>query len=310
MIHPVFYTKQEMIEEGKKTIFVFEPLTQSMGHSIGNAFRRALLSSIPGAAITGVRIGGVSHMFATVTGVKESILDMVMNMKLVRFTTPQEEGVFKMSLIAKGAGKIYAKDFEGEAVVVNGDQYIGEITTEKAKLDIEIIVQDGYGFSPTEEREDTETGFIAVDASFSPIKHVSYSVEEARVGRKSNFERLILEVTTDGSVTPEAALKKVSEIMSAHFSHVLSGNDVAPVETESSLSKLPANESANKAMETIIDELNLPSRVINALLREKIETVSDLVKRGKADLVGLKGVGRKSIDLIEDELKKMNVELN
>ena len=309
MIQPSFYTKQTVLEEGKKSLFVFEPLTQSFGHTMGNSYRRTLLSAIPGAAITAVKIAGVNHLFTTINGVKESVLDLVMNLKLVRFKTPQEEGKFKMSLVAKGAGKVFAKDFEGEVEVVNGDLYIGEITTDKAKLDIEVIVEVGYGFSPTEEREETETDFIAIDTSFSPITHVNFSVTEARVGRKSNFEKVMLEVTTDGSITPEAAVRQVSEILSSRFAHVLSGKDVPPAEVDESSTQKALTESGSKALETIIDELNLPSRVINALLREKIETVSDLVKRGKADLVGLKGVGRKSIDLIEEELKKMGVEL-
>lgn len=308
MLNPTFYTKQVVKTEGFNTVFTFEPLPQSFGHTMGNAYRRTLLSSIPGAAITAVKFAGVSHLYTTIAGVKESVLDIVMNLKQVRFKTTSE-GVFKVSFLAKGTGKIYAKDIEGEADVVNGDAYIAEITSEKGKLDVEMIVELGYGFSATEEREPTETGFIAIDTSFSPIKVVNYSVEEARVGRKSNFERLILEVKTDGSIAPEEAVKTVSEILAAQFAHVMSGKDVAPVETEESISTKQIHDNKSKALETIIDELNLPSRVINALLREKIETVSDLVARGKADLVGLKGVGRKSIDLIEEELKKMDVEL-
>ncbi|MFO0703312.1 MAG: DNA-directed RNA polymerase subunit alpha [Patescibacteria group bacterium] len=311
MFTPSFYTKQTVLEEGKKSVFVFEPLSQSFGHTMGNAYRRTLLSAIPGAAITAVKIAGVSHLFSTIPGVKESVLDIVMNLKLARFTTPQEEGKFKMSLVSKGAGKVFAKDLEGEATVVNGDLYIAELTTDKAKIDLEVVVEVGYGFSPTEERDEADAGYIAIDTSFSPIKHVNFSVTEARVGRKSNFEKVSLEVTTDGSISPEGAVKKVSEILSSQFAHVMSGKDVAPAEVEVSETDVKKlnGESSSKAMETIIDELNLPSRVINALLREKIETVADLVKRGKADLVGLKGVGRKSIDLIEEELKKMGVEL-
>ncbi len=313
MIQPSFYTKQTEVEEGKKTLFVFEPLTQSFGQTIGNAYRRTLLSAIPGAAITAVKIAGASHLFTTVPGVKESILDLVMNLKLVRFKTPSEkstDGKYKVSLVAKGAGKVFAKDIEGEVTVINGDQYIAEITTDKAKIDIEAIVEVGYGFSPTEEREDVEAGYIAVDTSFSPIRHVNFSVQEARVGRKSNFEKVLLEVTTDGSISPFDAVRQASDILSTQFAHVLSGNDTPPEKVEEQVGHKAISEGSAKALETIIDELNLPSRVINALLREKIETVADLVARGKSDLVGLKGVGRKSIDLIEEEIKKMGVELN
>lgn len=309
MLNPTFYTKQNVLVEHSHATFTFEPLPQSFGHTIGNAYRRTLLSAVPGAAITAVKFAGVSHIYTTLPGVKESVLDIVMNLKQVRFRTITE-GVLKVTLLAKGVGKVYAKDIEGEAEVVNPDVYIAEITADKGKIDVEMTVEIGYGFSPTEEREPSESGFVAIDASFSPVKLVNYSVEEARVGRKSNFERVLLEVKTDGSIDPEAAVKHVSEILAAQFAHVFSGKDTPPVQTEETPSSKQISETKSKAMETIIDELNLPSRVINALLREKIETVADLVARGKADLVGLKGVGRKSIDLIEEELKKMDVELN
>jgi DNA-directed RNA polymerase subunit alpha len=313
MIKPTFYTKHVVVDEGVKSFFEFEPLTQSFGQTLGNAYRRTLLSALPGFGVTAVKISGVNHLFSTISGVKESVLDIVMNLKLVRFKQMDnmEIGVkYKLSLVAKGVGKVYAKDVEGELEIVNGDQYIAEITTEKAKLDIELIVEAGYGFSPTEERVDAEVGYIAIDTTFSPVKHVNFTMTQARVGRKSNFEKVILEITTDGSISPEKVLRQVSEILSAQFAHVLSGQDVAPEKDVVEDSQDTASSSRpSKALETIIDELNLPSRVINALLREKIETVADLVTRGKNDLVGLKGVGRKSIDLIEDELKKMGVEL-
>ncbi len=309
MVSPSFYTNQNVKSAGTHTEFIFEPLPQSFGQTMGNAYRRTLLSSIPGAAITSVQCAGVSHLYTTLAGVKESVLDIVMNLKQVRFKTTGE-GVFKVSLVAKGVGKVYAKDIEGEAEVVNGDVEIAEITTDKGKINIDMTVETGYGFSASEERDTTETGYIAIDTSFSPVKLVNFKVEEARVGRKSNYDRLILEVKTDGSITPEDAVKQVSEILSARFAHVMSGKDVPPAGDDDAMSATPVNTTKSKALETIIDELNLPSRVINALLREKIETVADLVARGKADLVGLKGVGRKSIDLIEEELKKMDVELS
>lgn len=308
MYTPTFYTKRTVAVEGSHETFVFEPLAQGFGQTLGNSYRRTLLSAIPGAVITAVKFAGVPHLFTTLPGVKESLLDIVLQLKQVRFKVPKE-GTYAMSLIAKGEGKIYAKDIEGDVEVVNKDLYIAEITTEKGKIDFEAIVQFGYGFSPTEEREATEAGYIAIDASFSPVQMVNFTVEDARVGRKSNYEKLTLEVKTDGSISPEDAIKMVNKILIAHYSHVFSGADVAPVVTEKDASAVIISNDRSKALETIIDELNLPSRVINALLREKIETVADLLKRGKSDLVGLKGVGRKSIDLIDEELKKMGVEL-
>ncbi len=308
MLEPNFYTqKQEESESYAR--FILEPLFSSFGQSFGNALRRTLLSSLPGASVSYVKIDGASHLFSTLKGVKESVLDVILHLKELRFQVPAD-GSYRVRLIARGKGKLYGKDIEGEVKVVNGDVYLGEITDDKGKLEIDAIVETGYGFVPSEEKEQKENGFIAVDSSFSPIKKVNFKVEEARVGRKTNFDRLILEIWTDGSITPEEALRQSSQLLSKQFTHILS-------QEESQKEKAPQVEQGqttdaenSKLDEIIIDELNLPSRVINALLRENIETVADLKRKGRDKLVVLKGVGRKSIDLIEEELKKMGIELS
>lgn len=308
MLEPSFYTKKQEESENYAR-FVFEPLLSSFGQSLGNSLRRTLLSSLPGAAITFVKIEGAPHLFSTIKGVKESVLDIVLNLKQLRFEV-QGEGPSRLRLSAKGKGKIYGKDIEGEVKIINKDLYIGELTDEKSKLEIEAIVEVGYGFVPSEEREGKESGFTAVDASFSPIKKVNFKVEEARVGRKTDFDRLILEIWTDTSITPEEALFQSSTLLAKQFSHILAQKEMPKdVSSEEGSAEQKAEAAESKLDEIIIDELNLPSRVINALLRENIETVSDLKKRGRDKLIGLKGVGRKSIDLIEEELKKMGVEL-
>ncbi len=293
--------------------FVLEPMHQSFANSVGNALRRTLLSSIQGSSIGYVRVTGATHLFSTLTGVKESVLDIVLNLKQVAFTV-DSEGPARISLKVTGPGKVYAEAIEGEAKVVSTQQYIAEITDEGTTLELEAIVETGYGFVSAEEKEEEQSGFITVDSSFSPIERVNFSVEEARVGRKSNFERLIFEVWTNGSISPEDAIRDSMKTVAAYVSHIFASSEavqspssVAPsAEMGAQLSDGPAD---TKYYDTIIDELNLPSRVINALLRENIETVGDLVARGKENLVGLKGVGRKSIDLLEDELKKMNISL-
>lgn len=307
MLTPFFQTKIEK-QSDNYGMFVFEPLHQSFGNSLGNALRRTLLSSLKGASIGYVRVSNADHIFSTISGVKESVLDIVLNLKQVRFST-NGEGPCTLTLSAKGAGKVFAKDMSGEATVVNGDHYLAEITDAKAALEIEVIVETGYGFISSEEKEEQKTGFITVDSSFSPIERVNFKVEEARVGRKSNFERLILEIWTDGSLTPEEALRSSVETFNSYVGHAFSGKDTADSDAPAATQAEQTEAANSKYYDTIIDELNLPSRVINALLRENIETVGDLVKRGKENLVGLKGVGRKSIDLVEDELKKMNISL-
>ena len=307
MIEPTFNTK---INEASQTYaeFVLEPLHASFGNSIGNAMRRTLLSSLPGAAISYVRFADAPHFFTTIPGIKESVLDIVLNLKQVRFAT-NGEGPFRVSLSLKGAKKVYARDIKGDAKVVNEDLYIAEITDDKANLDMEAIVEVGYGFVPSEEKEKKEAGLIAIDSAYSPVVRVNFKVEEARVGRKANYDRLILQVWTDGSIHPEEAVKESASILERQFGYIFSNKETGEEKSKEISAEGKKEEVDNKMYETIIDELNLPSRVINALLRENIETVADLVKRGKEDLVGLKGVGRKSIDLIEEELNKMGVEL-
>lgn len=307
MLDPIFQTKVENQSE-KYAQFVFEPLHPSFGNSLGNAFRRTLLSSLKGASIGYVKIEGAPHLFSTIKGVKESVLDIVLNLKQVKFAV-NGDGPFSVHLSVKGAGKVYAKSLEGEAEVVNGDLYLAEVTDDKASLEIDAIVETGYGFIASEEKEEKKTGYITIDSAFSPVERANFRVEEARVGRKSNFERLILEIWTDGSISPQDAMQKAVEVMRGYLSHVFSGKDTAASEGEKSEAGSDSDAAKAKYYDTIIDELNLPSRVINALLRENIETVGDLVKRGKENLVGLKGVGRKSIDLVEEELKKMGIKL-
>lgn len=305
MIEPMFTVKVESQDE-KYGKFVYEPFNTSFAHSIGNALRRTLLSSLSGSAVSYVKIKQAPHLFTTVKGVKESILDIVLNLKQVRFKNETSDRVTARISI-KGAQKVYAKDIQGEAEVVNTDFYLAETTDPKAELDIELIIERGYGYQSSEDKM-PETDFIAIDSSFSPVTKVNFKVEEARVGRKSDYERLILEVFTDGSILPHDAVKEAAKILSSHFTSMVDVKEKTE-ETKVDVEIKKNAEQNSPAYETIIDELNLPSRVINALLRENIETVSDLVERGKEDLTNLKGVGKKSIDLIVDEVAKMGVEL-
>ncbi len=306
MLNPNFFTQKH--EEGNYGKFVFEPLPLSFGQSLGHSLRRTIMSSLKGAAVTQVKIDGASHLFSTLPGIKESVLEIVLNLKQLKFNV-KEAGTFKISLDAKGAKKLYGKDIKGEIEPVNKDLYLGEISDDKGKLSLEAIVEVGYGYSTVEEREQKEFGFIAVDAFFSPIKKVNTKVEETRVGRKANFEKLTLEVWTDGSITPSEVVKQASTLLSEYFAYILSGKDTPSTKKEKTPEEVKQEEIDKKLYEIIIDELNLPSRVINALLREKIETVADLIKVGKEKLIEMKGVGKKSIQLIEEELKKMGVEI-
>src|SRR3989339_84746 len=307
MYSPIFFTQKT--EEGNYGKFVIEPLPQGFGQSMGHALRRTLLSSLKGAGVTYIKFDGAPHLFSTITGVKESVLEIMLNLKQLKFDV-KEGGPYKVTFEGKGSKKVFAKDIEGEIKPINGDFYIAEMTDDKAKLSFEAIVEVGVGYSSVEDREEKKTGYIPVDAFFSPIKKVNVKVEEARIGRKDNSDRLIIELETDGSIKPETAIKEASKLLTEYFDYLLSGRDAPELKKQISVADERKEAIDKKLFNIIIDELNLPSRVINALLREKIETVADLVKTGKDKLTGMKGVGKKSIELIEEELKKMEISLN
>jgi DNA-directed RNA polymerase subunit alpha len=306
MQHMDFYlqTAKETAHEG---VFVLEPLPYSFGHSMGNAIRRTLLSSITGYAITQVRIKQVPHMFSPIVSLKESALELILNLKQLRFIAAEGD-MFSVSISKKGVGKVTGADVKGDIQVSNVDLYLGEITSKEGSLDVEIIVEKGIGYTPSEEIVKQGNDFITVDAFFSPVKKVVYTVEEARVGRKANADKLTLTVETDGTVLPSKAVMQALEYIRDVAVVLL--NNSEPTESKAVIdTKKAAAQSDKKLEEIIIDELDLPSRVTNALLREKIETVKDLLLVKKDILANMKGLGKKSVVLIEDELKKLNLSL-
>ncbi len=307
MIKPNFITKEEKVTDYYAR-FIFEPLPISFGHSLGNILRRTLLSSIKGAAITDVKFSQATHIFTTIKGIKESILEIILNLKQLRFKTVGE-GPFKIYFENKKRGKIYGKDITGELEIVNKDLYLFEITDDKVDFQFEAIVKLGYGFSDAELREEKESQYIAVDAFFSPIKKVNFRVEPTRIGKRDDYERLILEIWSDGTKNPKEALIEVCQGLSKYFSHFFS---LKSLEEEKNKMTQQDEEDQKKIKDlenVIIDELNFPSRVINALLKENIETVADLIKAGRKKIESTKGVGTKSLKLIDLELKKIGVEL-
>ena len=307
MNQPNFATKKVTLSSDYG-MFELSPLPYGFGQSLGNALRRVALSAIPGYSATHIKINDVTHAFSTITGIKESALDIILNVKSLRFKA-SGKGPFTLNLTVKGKGKITAADFKsGEVEIVNPDQYIAEVTAPSAKLDITIVIEKGSVYSPSEDKEQTEIGMIAMDSVFSPVIRANFKVAGTRVGRASNYDKLIFEIWTDGTMNPEDALKMSARQLSEYFSFILSGKEV--VDAGSSDAKSMSAKVDEKVYETIIDELDLPTRVVNALLREGIETVGDLVQQGKEPLVDLKGVGRKSIDLIEVELNKLGVSFN
>lgn len=307
MIQPNFSIVSKKIQDNLYEI-ILSPLPQGFGHTLGSVLRRTLLSSNSGVAASYVRIKGARHPFSTIDGIKESVLQILLNIKSVRFSAVGE-GPWEVHIKEKGVRKITASAFDNGAVKpVNKTEHIAEVTDPKAVFEVDIILEKGVGYISAEEKEKKEEGYMAIDSLFSPVLHVQYKVEQTRVGRSSNYDKLILIITTDGTVDPDSVLRSSANTLKTFFSYIADGKDKEKALENTRDIKPVKQEVDARVYQTIIDELDLPTRVINALLREKIETVEDLIKRDKEELIKLKGVGKKSLDLIKNELDKLGVE--
>ncbi len=283
--------------------FVIEPLEGGMGHTLGNSLRRVLLSGLEGAAVTGVKIEGVSHQFSTIEGVSEDVIEILLNLKKIRIKVFSEKGV-KLILKASGKKKVQAKDLEvlGDGEIVNGDVLIATLNSPSAKLNMEITVEKGRGYSPVEERKISEIGVIAVDAIFSPVIDANYTVEETRVGRRTDLDRLVLDITTDGTITPQDAIETSAEILSAVFKQIY---EPAP-----EVEQLPdISAVSDEVLKMSVEEIDLPVRITNALRAIDISSVEDLINTPKSTLLKAKNLGVKSIGFVEDKLAERGLAL-
>lgn len=295
-----------------KDTFVFEPLPQGYGHTLGNSLRRVLYSAIPGSAITSITVEGASHQFTSVEGVKEDVVELVLNLKQVRLLHVGSEAT-KITLSAKGPGVVTAADFEvsGNVKIANPELVIAHLSDKSSKLELTATVESGLGYSPAEDRKSSTVGVIPMDASFSPVVRVNYTVESTRVGRVTNFDKLVLEITTDGTTTPESTLKLAAENLVEYFSLIV--NPSTPVTTASSSSSSAAPVAAKPAGgpgSTIsIEELDLPTRIANALQKAGMDTVADVLAMPRSDLAKVKNLGGKSVRIIEVALRERGFEL-
>jgi len=291
-------TKEENREYG---VFVIEPLEAGFGITIGNALRRVLLTSLEGAAVTSVKIAGVRHQFSTLSGLKEDIVEFILNVKKLRIAY-NGEGKAKIKLVAKGSGKVEAGKIETppDVEVVNKDLVLATLVGKKARLSCEMTVEKGRGFSPSEERKSTTLGVIPIDASFSPVRKANFKVEQTRVGRMTNFDRLILEVTTDGSLYPKEAVFQAAKILISYFNQIIS-----PKKTEEKEKKKPKKDK--EVLKLSVQELSLPTRVANALERAGYKTVASLVRVSREELLNVKNLGAKSVKVIETALAEKGV---
>jgi len=287
------------------------------GMTLGNALRRVLLASLKGSAITAVKIKGVSHEFSTLDGVMEDAVQIILNLKKIRFKMHSDEPV-KVSLKFKGEGKVTAKEIKcpSSVEVVNKDQIIATITDKKVELELELEISNGLGYVPIDQqhRLEKEIGVIAIDAVYTPIQRVNYEVENMRVGKRTDYNKITLEIVTDGSITPEEAFKKAVAILVEQFS-VLGGIEVVEEkETEEKEAELaPEKETAEETADPLkikITELkNLSTRTLNVLEAGKLAKIKDIVKHSEEELRELEGMGDKGIKEIKKSIGEFGLTL-
>jgi DNA-directed RNA polymerase subunit alpha len=286
--------------------FIIEPLEPGYGYTIGNALRRVLYTSIPGSAVTSIKISGVKHKFSTVPGLKENVIDLILNIKELnlRLLDSKESATVKIS--ATGPKEITSGDMQTSdgVEVVNKDQYLGSLAG-KSKLELEMTVERGLGYSLAEERRSTGVGMIPTDAIFTPVKRVTYAVESTRVGRQTNLDKLVLKIWTNGVVRPQEALTEASRILASSFAQIYQPNEAA-ADTDQTINTSSVPESL---LQLTIDELDLPTRIYNSLRNGGIETVEQLLKTPRRELISMRNMGGKSVSIIEEKLQEKGISL-
>jgi DNA-directed RNA polymerase subunit alpha len=296
-------TEKETANYGK---FIIEPLAQGYGHTIGNSLRRVLLSSLEGGAITQVKVANIRHQFSTLSGMSEDIVEFILNLKKVRLLIRSDKPV-KLNLDVKGPKEVTAGDIEKAAGVdiINEDLILAHLSDAKARLSGKIIAENGIGYSTADERRTNEIGVIPVDANFSPVIIVNYSVEATRVGRLTNFDKLTMEITTDGTIKPSDTLKQSVKILFDTFGTILlpqTGNKKQKAVEEST-------PPSDEILKTSLEELDLPIRLTNSLKTGKIETIGDFLQRDRKEVLKMKNMGPKSIALVEEKIREKGISI-
>ena len=285
--------------------FVVKPLEPGYGNTLGNSLRRVLLSSINGAAIVAFKIDGVSHEFTSIEGVKEDVVDIMLNLKNIKFKAHTDSPV-ELRLEKTGAGVITAADIQASAdmEVVNPDQIIATIDDAKTKFVMDLVVESGHGYRTIEESSEDRihSDMIAVDAIFTPVLRVRYKVDNTRVGQVSNLDKLNITIETDGSLSPREAFEQASAILANQYT-ALAGSTT--IEAAPALGEEAEDEASE--LHTPIEDLNLTARTTNALVNNDIRTVHDLVNLTEQDLRELKGFGSKALDEVKDKIAELNL---
>jgi len=302
-------------EEGVTGVYEIEGLYPGYGHTLGNSLRRIILSSLPGVAITSVKIPGVSHEFSVLEGVKEDVITILLNLKKVRmrFSTDEPQ---TLTLRVKGDKTITAADIEvpGQVEVLNPEQHIATITDSKTTLEVEMRAEKGLGFVPKEalQKDRVEIGSIALDAIFTPIRRASYEVENMRVGDRTDFNKLKLFIETDGTLSPNDALTRSIEIMINQLKAVVGFKEEEVQMSSMPEMSEPASQRAEidpEVLKTRIESLDLSARTLNALSNGNIRTVGGLARKKERDLLDIEGLGQKGIQEIKKALGEFGITL-
>jgi DNA-directed RNA polymerase subunit alpha len=299
MNDPMFEIKEE--EKGTNySKFVLSPLEQGYGLTIGNSLRRVLLTSLTGIAVTSVKIAGVKHQFSTLEGMKEDMVEFILNLKKVRFSGELEKSA-KGTIEVSKSGEFTAGEIKVAGLKVANPELILGTLNKGIKLSAELTIDKGVGYSPADDRPTDTIGLIPVDASFSPVKRVSYKIEETRVGRLTNYDKLSLEIWTDGTMDAEAALTESAKILLSYFGQVVNPKKVEKKEVEK-------GDELGLTGKLSVEEIGLPTRVANALIKAGFETVEQLANAQKEDLVKVRNLGEKSLKIIAAALGTKGVE--
>jgi DNA-directed RNA polymerase subunit alpha len=299
---PIF----QITEEEKDTNygkFILSPLEAGYGNTLGNSLRRVLLSSLSGTAITRVKIAGVKHQFSSLKGMKEDVIEFLLNLKKVRIFYSDEKPI-KASLEVKGPGEVKAKDIKIDppGKIANPEIVLAYLNKDSS-LNVKMDIETGVGYSSSEDRKTGEVGVIPMDAVFTPVVRVNYKVEETRVGRYTNYDRLVLEIWTDGTIEPKQALLKSSNVLVSYFMQI-----VSPKKVEKAIDEEKKDE-LGLVGKLSVEEINLPTRVANALIKAGYDTVEDLVKAERSKLVKVRNLGEKSVKIIEAALGEKGLSL-
>ncbi len=303
------YKVAEYVESNHYGKFELEPLERGFGTTIGNALRRVMLSSLPGDAITSVKIDGVEHEFQKIDGVIEDVTAIVLNLKSVVLKNYSNDDNKVLRLSKSTAGEVYAGDFEKDAdiEILNPEQLICTLA-EGGSINMEMTVGSGRGYVRSEENKkilgDKKLGLIAIDSIYSPIERINYEVEPARVGQNNNYDKLTFEVWTNGSILPEEALALGAKILVEHFEII---TRISDIEDTAGLMSSKKEDPNKKVLETSIDDLDLSVRAYNCLKRAGILTIRDLVDKSENEMMKIRNLGKKSLKEVIDKIKDMGL---